>query len=91
LSPITDHSLLVYANLARAMALTGLDQLWVANIACVGVCLPGGDSRRVFTTGDRLGAGSRADASAAAHGGRPAPRLVHHSDRGVQYAGTDYT
>jgi putative transposase len=97
------HGLPVYPNVARTLTLTGLDQLWVADITYirlrVGVRLPGGDPGRVFAARDRLGAGPHLEAALtlrALHMALAQRRdrragLVHHSDRGVQYASADYT
>lgn len=96
------HRFAVYPNLAAELVLTGIDQLWRADITyirlrrefiylavvidaysrrCVGWALsPHIDAALV------LGALRRALAER-----RPPPGLVHHSDRGVQYACHDYT
>ena len=54
----SDHALEVYLNLARRMTLTGINQLWMADITYIrlkrGVRLPGGDPRRLFTQGRGL-------------------------------------
>jgi putative transposase len=96
------HPFPVYPNLARGMAVTGLDQLWVADITYIrlraefvylavilDVC-----SRRVI--GWALGRSLEDDLALGAlrqalQQRRPAPGLVHHSDRGVQYASREYT
>jgi putative transposase len=98
----SDHGLRVYPNLARALTLTGLDQLWVADITYVRLELEfvylavilDAFSRRVIgwaleqmlKAALTLGALRMALAQR-----RPLPGLVHHSDRGVQYASRDYT
>jgi putative transposase len=97
-----DHSLPVYPNLARRLTLTGLDQLWVADITYVRLELEfvylavilDAFSRRVIgwalepmlETALTLQALGMALARR-----RPSLGLVHHSDRGVQYASRDYT
>jgi putative transposase len=96
------HGWRVVPNLARGMALTGLDQLWVADItyirlaetfAYLAVVLDA-FSRRVvgWALETHLQASlaiAALDMALAAR--RPAPgSLVHHSDRGVQYACGDY-
>ena len=63
------------------------------------VRVSGGGSGRLLAPRDRLGAGPdagrRSDAGGAAHGAwlrrAAGPGLVHHSDRGTQYASDDYT
>lgn len=103
--PITTdsrHDWRVVANLARGMVPTGLDQLWVADItyirlkeefAYLAIVLDA-FSRRVV--GWALQTHLQASLATAAltmaiAARRPAPgSLVHHSDRGVQYACGDY-
>lgn len=97
------HEWSVVPNLARGMVLTGLDRLWVADItyvrlleefAFLAVVLDA-FSRRVI--GWALEKHLRAELALAAlkmaiEARRPAPgSLIHHSDRGVQYACHDYT
>jgi transposase InsO family protein len=90
-------------NLARGMELSGLDQLWVADITYVHLAeefaylaiVLDAFSRRVI--GWALATHLRAELAIAALDmaiaeRRPAPgSLIHHSDRGVQYACGDYT
>ena len=97
------HEWRVVPNLARGLVPTGLDQLWVADItyvrlveefAFLAVVLDA-FSRRVI--GWALDTHLRASlATRALHmaieARRPAPdSLIHHSDRGVQYACGEYT
>jgi putative transposase len=96
------HTLPVYPNLAGAMTLTGLDQLWVADITYIRLrtefvylaVILDAFSRRVIgwalgrTLEDTL---TLRALRMALEQRRPAPGLVHHSDRGVQYACCDYT
>jgi len=97
------HSWRVVANLARGMVPTGLDQLWVADItyirlqeefAFLAIVLDA-FSRRVI--GWALDTHLQASLATAAltmaiAARRPAPgSLIHHSDRGVQYACGEYT
>ena len=62
-----------------------------------GLALPGRAARSVLTPRDRLGDGPAADRGAGRAGPHdgarePAPQagLLHHSDRGSQYAATNY-
>jgi putative transposase len=104
--PITTdsrHEWSVVPNLARGMVPTGLDQLWVADITYVRLLeefaflavLLDAFSRRVI--GWALEKHLRVELALAAlnmaiESRRPAPgSLIHHSDRGVQYACRDYT
>lgn len=97
------HDWRVVPNLARGMQVTGLDQLWVADItyvrlleefAFLAVVLDA-FSRRVV--GWAVDSHLRAALAVAAlqmalAARRPAPgQLLHHSDRGVQYACTEYS
>ena len=104
--PVTtcsDHGWRVVPNLARGLVLTGLDQLWVADItyirlqeefAYLAIVLDA-FSRRVvgWALQTHLGASlATAALTMAIAARRPAPgSLIHHSDRGVQYACGDYT
>jgi transposase InsO family protein len=95
------HELQVYINLARRMVLSAPDQLWVADITYLRLAqefvylavVVDGFSRRAV--GWALGRGLHtrltvAALSVALAERRPAPGLVHHSDRGIQYAAVDY-
>jgi len=97
----TQHDLEVYLNLARRLTVTGINQLWVADITyirltCEFVYLAvilDAYSRKVVgwaldrTLAARLPIAALAHAIAERH---PPPGLVHHSDRGVQYASGAY-
>ncbi len=98
----SNHGLPVYPNLAREMVLRGLDQLWVADITYIRLLLGfvylavilDAFSRRVI--GWALDRGLEDELTLAAlrmalDRRGPAAGLVHHSDRGVQYASRDYT
>jgi putative transposase len=96
------HSLPVYPNLAGEMVLSGIDQLWVADITYIRLetefvylaVVLDRYSRRVIgweldrTLEDDL---SLAALRMALRSRTPGPGLVHHSDRGVQYASINYT
>jgi len=98
----SNHRFTIYPNLAREMKPTGINQLWVADITyirllCEFVYLAvilDAFSRRVI--GWELGRTLEAELTLAAL--RKAlntrliqPGLVHHTDRGVQYASIEYT
>lgn len=96
------HDLPVYANLTREMTLSGIDQLWVADITYIRLLVEfvylavilDAFSRRVIgwalehTLEDEL---TLQALRMALKRRKPAAGLVHHSDRGVQYASRDYT
>jgi len=95
------HDLEVYLNLARRLTLTGINQLWVADITYIRLrtefvylaVLLDGYSRKVVgwalepTLATRLPLEALHQALAAR---QPPPGVVHHSDRGVQYASGEY-
>jgi len=96
------HALPVYPNLARDMEVTAVNQLWVADITYIPLreefvylsVMLDAYSRRVI--GWALGRTLEAELAVSALRSallsrQPAPGLVHHSDRGIQYASRDYT
>jgi transposase InsO family protein len=98
----SDHGLPVYPNRARDMVLTGLDQLWVADITYIrllvefvylAVILDAPSRREIGWALERNLEDTLTLAALrmALERRRPAPGLVRHSDRGVQYASRDYT
>jgi transposase InsO family protein len=95
------HGLPIYPNLAKDMVLTGINQLWIADItyirlemefvylavlldafsrSCIGWALQRSLEAGLVLEALRMALRQR----------RPRPGLVHHSDRGVQYAAQDY-
>ena len=96
------HGLKVYPNRAASMILTGVDQLWVADITYIRLeeefvylaVILDAYSRRVigWHLDDGLDDSLTLTALRMALRDRTVrPGLVHHSDRGVQYASGDYT
>jgi transposase InsO family protein len=96
------HNLPVYPNLARTLTPSGINQLWVADITYIRLrtefvylaVILAAFSRRVV--GWALGRTLEAELALAALRmalieRKPPPSLVHHSDRGVQYASRGYT
>ena len=97
----SNHDRAVYANLVPGLAVTGINQLWVADITYIrlvrewvylAVILDAFSRRCIGWAMDRtLEASLTLDALNSALASRPAPEgLVHHSDRGVQYASKAY-
>jgi transposase InsO family protein len=95
------HELEVYLNLAKRMKLTAINQLWIADLTYIrlhsefvylAVILDAWSRRVVGWALDRsLGARLAVTALERAVATRqPQPGLVHHSDRGIQYASHDY-
>jgi putative transposase len=98
----SNHGRKIYPNLTRELVLTGVDQLWVADITYIRLreefvflaVILDAYSRRVIgweldcslESGLTLGALRMALAQRMVSSG-----LVHHSDRGIQYASGDYT
>jgi transposase InsO family protein len=97
----SNHVLEIYLNLARRMTPTAIDQLWVADITYIRLqaefvylaVILDSFSRKVVgwkldrTLASRLAADALELAIATR---RPLPGLVHHSDRGIQYASGEY-
>lgn len=96
------HECAVSLNLARRLQLTGINQLWIADITYLRLgrefvylavildaysrTVVGWEVNRQMTTALTRTALERAIAAR-----QPAPGLVHHSDRGIQYASAEYT
>jgi transposase InsO family protein len=97
----SNHRFRIHPNLAESMELTAVNQLWVADITYIrlqrefvflAVVLDafsrkaiGWELGRTLETKLALAALEKAIASR-----HPQPGLVHHSDRGTQYASNDY-
>ena len=101
-TPDSVHSFMVYPNLLPELTVTGLDQLWVADMTSIRLqqefvylaVLLDAYSRRCI--GWALERYLEAELARAALQMALAtrtiwPGLVHHSDRGVQYASQAYT
>jgi transposase InsO family protein len=97
----SNHKLEIYLNLASRMKLTGIHQLWVADITYIrlkaefvylAVILDRFSRKVVGWALDRI-LGNRLVVGAleqAIEKRQPPPGLVHHSDRGLQYASAEY-
>ena len=95
------HEFEVYLNLASRVKLTGINQLWVADLTYIRLqkefvylaVILDAFSRKVvgWALGKTLAASLPKAALEMAIAERaPGPGLVHHSDRGVQYASAEY-
>jgi putative transposase len=98
----SDHGRKVYPNLAAEMTLSGIDQLWVADITYIRLeaefvylaVVIDAFSRRVIGWALDRSIETELPLSAlrmAYQQRQPPAGLVHHSDRGSQYASHDYT
>jgi putative transposase len=98
----SNHGWRVYPNVARTMVLTGVDQLWVADLTYIrlseefvflAVILDAYSRRVIGWALDRTLEGKLALAALQMALSRRSiqPGLVHHSDRGTQYASNEYT
>jgi len=97
----SDHDGPIFPNLAKDMVLTAPNQLWVADITYVAITVGfvyvavilDAWSRRVVGYAISRSIDARlalAALKAAIRSRRPPAGCVHHSDRGSQYASTDY-
>jgi putative transposase len=97
----SQHQCEVYLNLAGKMTLSGINQLWVADITYIRLrgefvylaVILDAFSRKVvgWELARKLTCALAKTALARAIAARqPAPGLVHHSDRGVQYGAQEY-
>jgi transposase InsO family protein len=98
----SNHTRRIYPNLARNMVLTSTDQLWIADITYIrlqeefvflAVVLDAYSRRVIGWALDRAMEDALTLTALRMALARRAvvPGLVHHSDRGSQYASTDYT
>ena len=97
----SDHMFRIHPNLAQHLELTDINQLWVADITYVRLLeefvylavVLDAYSRRVigWAFGRTVESSLTRDALDKAIASRqPKPGLIHHSDRGSQYASADY-
>jgi len=97
----SEHELEVYLNLASRMTLTGINQLWVADITYIRLHREFVFLAVILDAFSRKVVGWELDRTLAARlpmaaleraivERKPPPGLVHHSDRGVQYASGAY-
>jgi len=98
----SNHGHMIYPNLARGLVLTGVNQLWIADLTYIRLlaefvflaAILDAFSRRVIgwaldrSLDDQLTLSALRMALARR---TPLAGLVHHSDRGSQYASRDYT
>lgn len=98
----SNHGLHVYPNRAAGMVLTGIDQLWLADITYIRLIQEFVYLALILDAYSRKGIGwalgrtleatlTIATLKMALARRQPAAGLVHHSDPGVQYAASDYT
>ena len=98
----SQHDCQVYVNLAARMTLTGVNQLWVADITYIHLRAEFVYLAVVIDRFSRKAIGWALDRSLAARVAvaalqqaiarrQPPPGVVHPSDQGVQYASAEYT
>ena len=98
---LSDHSLPVHPNLLKEAEITGLNQVWVADLTYIRLqhefvylaAILDAYSRRVigWNLSERLDVHlTKTALLCALHSRRPEPGVIHHSDRGLQYAAKDY-
>lgn len=97
----SQHDCPVYLNLAARMTVTGVNQLWVADITYIrlrsefvflAVVIDRYSRKAIGWALDRSLSATVAVAALqrAIEQRRPPPGVVHHSDRGTQYASAEY-
>jgi putative transposase len=97
----SQHDCQVYLNLAARMTVTGIDQLWVADITYIRLRAEFVYLAVVIDRFSRKAIGWALDRTLAARVAvtalqqaidrrQPLPGVVHHSDQGIQYACADY-
>jgi putative transposase len=97
----SQHDCPVYLNLAARMLLTGINQLWVADITYIRLRTEFVFLAVVIDRYSRKAIGWALDRSLSSQVAvnalkqairqrQPPPGVVHHSDQGVQYASSDY-
>lgn len=98
----SQHGCPVYPNLVPHLRVSGLDQLWIADLTYIGLPREFGYLAVILDAYSRRCIGWALEGSLAAtlsvralrmalSRRRVRPGLVHHSDRGVQYASSTYT
>jgi len=97
----SQHECQVYVNLAARMTVTGINQLWVADITYIRLQIEFVFLAVVIDRFSRKAIGWALDRSLAARVAvaalqqaiarrPPPPGVVHHSDQGIQYASGEY-
>lgn len=97
----SQHDGQVYVNLAARMTVTGINQLWVADITYIRLRVEFVFLAVVIDRFSRKAVGWALDRTLAARVAvtaleqaivqrQPPPGVVHHSDQGIQYACADY-
>jgi putative transposase len=97
----SNHNYQIYPNLIKGMELTGINQLWVSDITYIRIetgfvflaCILDVFSRVIVGYAISKNINHKLTSAALQYAlskRKPEPGLIHHSDRGVQYACSDY-
>jgi len=98
----SSHRLPVYGNLVKGLPVTGIDQVWLADITYIRIArgfvylaaILDAFSRKVigYAISDSLDGAITLEALKMGIASRhPGHGVIHHSDRGTQYAALEYT
>ncbi len=97
----SNHDFEIFVNLAKRIQLTGINQLWMADITFIRLqqefvylaVILDAFSRKVMGWALERSLAAQLAVAALRQGitsRHPPPGLVHHSDRGIQYASSEY-
>ena len=97
----SNHGFRIYPNLTRNIRISAINQIWVADITYIHILVCFVYLAVILDVYSRKAIGyalsRKIDTKLTLHALRmaindrqPAPRCIHHSDRGIQYASADY-
>jgi transposase InsO family protein len=88
---MSSHGLPIYPNMAKGMILDNINQLWVSDISYIGINGNFAYLSIVIDAYSRKCVGWHLSKSLKTRVHLGVSGMVHHSDRGVQYASLEYT